>query len=67
MTQWEMVDVKTSWITVADEIVSELKENGLEIKEKHQGADNFCKYLEENEDIHNFLFKKFRAALTLNS
>ena len=67
MTQWEMVDVKTSWITVADEIVSELKDNGLEIKEKHQGADNFCKYLEENEKVRNFLFKKFRAALTLNS
>jgi hypothetical protein len=37
------------------------------MQQKHQGADNFAKYLEENSDICDYLFKKFRAALTLDS
>tara|TARA_R100001463_G_scaffold135526_1_gene198970 strand:- start:5624 stop:6268 length:645 start_codon:yes stop_codon:yes gene_type:complete len=66
MMEWDMVDVKGAWIIVDDQIVEDIKkETGLEIASKHQGADNFRKYLEENTEICNYLFSKFRNALTI--
>jgi len=66
--EWDMVDVKGAWIIVDDQIVEDVKkETGLEIASKHQGADNFRKYLEENTEICNYLFSKFRNALTIAS
>mgnify|MGYP003115294196 FL=1 len=67
MSQWEFIESKGAWITVADPLIEELKKEGLDMQQKHQGADNFAKYLEENSDICDYLFKKFRAALTLDS
>ena len=68
MMEWDMVDVKGAWIIVDDQIVEDVKkETGLDIASKHQGADNFRKYLEENTEICNYLFSKFRNALTIKS
>ena len=65
MAQWEFLEGKGAWIIINDSIVNELKENGIEMEQKHQGKDNFVKYLEQNPDVTNFLFNKFRNNLTI--
>ena len=63
LLQWKMAEAKGPWITVAEELVKELKEAGLDMESKHQGMDNFRKYLERETDICLYLFKKLKNAL----
>ena len=58
-----MVTTSTSWFTVGETLIKELKEAGLEMTVKHHGEENFRIYLEENSKICDFLFDKFRKAL----
>jgi RecA/RadA recombinase len=63
MKMWDMVQQKGAWITVDDSIVEEVtKATGNEFKKQHQGEENFRKYLTENKDIKDFMFKKFKDA-----
>ena len=61
---WQFIIAKGAWITCSDQIVEELKENGLELQKQHQGMDNFRKYLEENVKITDFLFEKYKKLIT---
>ena len=63
LLQWKMAEAKGAWIIVADELIEELKKGGLEMDSKHQGMDNFRKYLEREEEICKYLFKKLKTAL----
>jgi len=63
LLQWKMAEAKGAWIIVAEELIKELKEAGLEMDSKHQGMDNFRKYLERETDICLYLFKKLKNAL----
>jgi len=64
MLQWDMATRKGAWITISDELISEVKkETGLDLDKQHQGLDNLRKYFEENKDIGKFLFFKFRDVL----
>ena len=63
LLQWKMAEAKGAWIIVADELIEELKKAGLEMDSKHQGMDNFRKYLEREEEICKYLFKKLKTAL----
>ena len=63
LLQWKMAEAKGAWIIVADELIEELKKAGLEMDSKHQGMDNFRKYLEREEEICKYLFKKLKSAL----
>jgi RecA/RadA recombinase len=63
LLQWKMAEAKGAWIIVADELIEELKKAGLEMDSKHQGMDNFRKYLERVEEICKYLFKKLKTAL----
>lgn len=63
LLQWKMAEAKGAWIIVADELIEELKKAGLEMDSKHQGMDNFRKYLEREEGICKYLFKKLKTAL----
>ena len=65
LLQWDMATSKGAWIVVGDPLVKELKEEGLEIESKHQGLDNFRKYLEEKHKIRDYLFNKFKKALEI--
>ena len=38
---------------------------GLEMESKHQGLDNFRKYLEEAHEVRDYLFNKFKKALQI--
>ena len=46
------------------QIIEELKKAGIEMESKHQGVDNFRKYLEKNTKGCQYLFEKFRNALS---
>ena len=64
----EVEEIKQILNDILNEVKEDVKkETGLEIVSKHQGADNFRKYLEENTEICNYLFSKFRNALTIKS
>ena len=60
---WGMATAKGAWVTISDSLIQELKDNSLELEKQHQGVDNLRKYLEENEPITEYLFKKFKAVL----
>jgi len=63
LLQWDMATSKGAWIIVGEELIKELKKEGLEMDSKHQGLDNFRKYLEEKHKIRDYLFNKFKKAL----
>ena len=63
LLQWKMAEAKGAWIIVAEELIKELKEAGLEMDSKHQGMDNFRKYLERETEICLYLFNKLKNAL----
>ena len=64
MLQWDMASRKGAWITIADDLIEEVKkETGLDLDKQHQGLDNLKKYFEENKEIGKYLFFKFRDVL----
>ena len=63
LLSWQFALAKGAWVTISDSLLSELKENKLEMEKQHQGSDNLRKYLEENVAIRDYLFSKFRNAL----
>ena len=65
LLQWDMAASKGAWIIVGEELIDELKKEGLEMDSKHQGLDNFRKYLEEKHKIRDYLFNKFKKALQI--
>jgi RecA/RadA recombinase len=56
---WEMIEAKTAWITVCDDLLKELAENGFTVPKQIQGMDNFRKLLEEDQKLTAYLFEKF--------
>jgi hypothetical protein len=60
-----MATSKGAWIIVGEELIDELRKEGLEMDSKHQGLDNFRKYLEEKHKIRDYLFNKFKKALQI--
>ncbi len=67
LLMFEMITQKGAWITVSDELIAEVAKKELKLEKQHQGMDNFRKYLEENKDICNYLFNKFKNALSKKS
>ena len=65
LLQWDMATSKGAWIVVMDSLVKELEQEGMQIEPKHQGLDNFRKYLEEKHESRNYLFNKFKKALEI--
>ena len=61
---WDMATAKGAWVTISDELIEEVeKETKLELKKQHQGMDNLRKYFEENKEICQYLFAKFKDVL----
>lgn len=63
LLSWQFAIAKGAWVTIADNLLNELKDNKLEMDKQHQGVDNLRKYLEEKTEIRDYLFNKFRDAL----
>lgn len=60
---WEFAHAKGAWITITDELIKELADNGLEMPKQHQGEANLKNFLEENQAITKYLFNKFISVL----
>lgn len=56
---WEMIEAKTSWITICDDLHKELTDAGFQIDKQVQGIDNLRKVLENNQELTQYLFNKF--------
>jgi len=56
---WEMIEAKTAWITLCDDLHNELNNAGFTIPKQIQGADNLRKLLEEDQKLTEYLFEKF--------
>jgi len=63
LLMFEMISAKGAWVTVSDEVITEVESSGLKIEKQHQGIDNFRMYLESNPDLCKFFFNKFKSAL----
>ncbi len=53
-----------AWFTFNPEIIKELKDNNIELEESLQGINGVRKYLEENPNITEYFYKKFRAMVS---
>ena len=61
---WNMASAKGAWVTIADELITEVEEKtGEEFKKQHQGPDNLRKYFQENIKISQYLYEKFLNVL----
>jgi len=56
---WEMIEAKTAWITICDDLLKELTEAGFQINKQIQGVDNLRKLLENDQKLTQHLFDKF--------
>lgn len=61
---WEFVHRKGAWITIDPELLNILKEGGLEMPDKIQGEPKLNLFLEENDEVRNFLIKYFKDMLS---
>ena len=61
LLMWSLVKSAGAWMTLSDELIKELKDNGIETEKQHQGESNFVSYLESNPQITTYLFNKFRS------
>ena len=60
---WEFVHRKGAWITIDPELQDLLKDGGLEMPEKIHGEPQLNTFLEEHDDIRNYLIKYFQDML----
>ena len=61
---WEFVHRKGAWITMDPELMNILKEEKLEMPDKIQGEPKLNSFLEENEDVRNYLISYFKDMLS---
>jgi hypothetical protein len=62
---FEKISKKGAWLTIDSDIVKNIKDSiGLECKELHQGRDQLMNYLEENQQISDFLFDTLKKMIS---
>jgi RecA/RadA recombinase len=66
MEAWGMFEKSGAWIniTLPKGMDEELAKKDISYEKKHQGADKFRKYLEENSAFTSFLFESFSKTLS---
>ena len=57
---FKLIEKKGAWITVSESLMSELESKDIKINEKFQGEPRFIEFLEENEELTDFLYKDFK-------
>ena len=57
---FKLIDKKGAWISVSEDLISELADKKFEINEKFQGEQRLIDFLEENEDLSEFLYEDFQ-------
>lgn len=62
MILWGLV-TGTGWMTIAPNLVKELKDAGIDIPEKVQGKPNLYKIFEDNPSARDYMYKSFMEKL----
>lgn len=65
LIQWGFAKKSGAWINFDQGLIKDIKEDiGLDMPEKIQGMDQLRNFLEQNNKICNYLFNKFKMALS---
>ena len=65
MLAYELVNKKGAWITFTDSIRKEAKEAELELAEQIHGLNALYQYLEDNKDIFNWFYERFKLIVSI--
>jgi RecA/RadA recombinase len=58
---FDMITKSGSWLEISEYIVNSAKEDGIDLKPKHQGIEQFSQYFEENPSILEWMVKKIKS------
>lgn len=61
---FDLVKSSGAWTYVKEELLSELKGNGLEVPEKFNGSQKLKDFLEESPQVTTYLYNKFKAFIS---
>ena len=65
LIHWGFAKKAGAWITLDGELVNEITKNvKVEVPEKIQGMDQLRSFLEDNAEITNYLFDKFKGIIS---
>lgn len=57
-------DGKGAWYKFSQELIDEAAKAGLELQEAHQGLNGAYKYMEDNKEIFEWMYKKFQEVIS---
>ena len=57
---FNLIEKKGAWISVSEDLIKEISDKKLKINEKFQGEQRLIDFLEENENLSNFLYEDFK-------
>ena len=57
---FNLIEKKGAWISVSEDLIKEISDKKLKINEKFQGEQRLINFLEENENLSNFLYEDFK-------
>jgi RecA/RadA recombinase len=60
---WSLLKKAGAWLNFSPTLIEEAKSSGITIEPQHQGIDNLRKYLEDNQNITEYLFNRFKEVL----
>ena len=63
LIQWDMMIKSGAWFSFSEETLAELKEKKFKVENKFQGEESLLNYLENNKEITEYFFKKFKQTL----
>ena len=55
-----LIEKKGAWISVSEDLISEIKSKKLEINDKFQGELRLIEFLEDNAELSDFLYEDFK-------
>ena len=61
---WDLVKKAGAWMTFSDSLIEHAKLAGVEIQVQHHGEDNLRIYLEQNQNVTEFLYKRLKEVLS---
>lgn len=60
MFAFQMAVKKGAWISLSEDLITELNSKSIEHESKFQGEQKLLNYLESNQDLSNFLYEEFK-------
>jgi len=60
MFAFQMAVKKGAWISLSEDLITELNSKSIEHESKFQGEQKLLNYLESNQELSNFLYEEFK-------